>query len=147
MTRVTVARQVPDAATLMTAPPVVWLPPPARPAGPNRWAVDLRLGRLRRAVVVELGPVWNDGERLGRPLSWHTDPEDGDVLPYELLLPIFRGTLVAVAADEVVLDGRYDPPFRAFGRAADGLLRRLAERTVRHFLEDVRVHASAMAER
>jgi hypothetical protein len=136
MTEIVTSRALPDADQLLVSDPSGWLPAPARPNGAGKWIVTLHLGRLSRSTLLELGPVWTDGTRTGRSVQWQTVREQGDTLPFEVLLPPFRGGLVA-DGDSLQLRGRYTPPAGAVGRTLDLLFGRLARRSLHRLLDDI----------
>jgi hypothetical protein len=136
MTRLSAQRPLNRADAVVASDPASWLPRPCRVAGPDRWIVSLRLGPVRRPTIIELGPARIDQNETGRSVQWETSRESGDILPYEFLLPAFRGSLVGDATT-LRIDGSYDPPAGPLGRVADLVLSRFAGRTVRRLLDDV----------
>lgn len=122
--------------------PGTWLPS-ARACGPARWHADVRYRGLHRPVEVRVGGLWHVGATTWRSLVWHPLPDDGDVGPLDRLLPTLTAELGLHAKGSdasLVLSGTYEPPGAALGELADAvLLHRVAERTVRSFLQDLAV--------
>lgn len=123
-----------------------WLPPPALPAGPDRWTVTLRAGVLQRLVTCEVGPARGEPSACWRHVLW--DPSwavgvsaDG---AGRLALPRLEAELGLVAPEstgtggELTLSGSYVPPYGVLGLAADvAALHHLAAETARSFLADL----------
>lgn len=104
-----------------------------RRVGPGAWPAA-----LARTVTVQVGPVRRRDAALLVALSWSPDTDRTSGL-----LPSLEADLevvpVGTSETALTLRGRYEPPAGAFGRRVDALvLHRLAEATVRAFLEDVR---------
>jgi hypothetical protein len=107
--------------------------------------VGLRNGRLMREVEVEVGVPARLEASIMVPLSWRATR-------LEALFPVLEADLQIAAVGprrtQLSLNGRYEPPLGAVGRALDRtLLHRIAEATVRDFLERVAVRLFASADR
>lgn len=135
MTRIEVQADCPGRARSLEDP-ASFLPAPARPSGPDRWSCRLAVGPLRHPAMVTLGPLWRDGELVGRPITWVAAPEPGDPLPWEHLTPSVHGVL-SLDGDHVVLRAAYVPPAGIVGRALDLVLGRVARRSMAWFVRDV----------
>jgi hypothetical protein len=118
----------------------VWLGPSVEgaPEGMARHLTDLRLrmgeqpGRatFRKAAFVDLGPLRRVGDGYEVSVSWRA----ATMAP---LFPVFSGRL-AIADDELRLEGWYAPPGGAIGFVADRALLKVAARgTGRWFLDEV----------
>jgi hypothetical protein len=123
-----------DEASLVD--PASFLPAPARPAGPGRWAVDFAVGPFHHEAVVALGPVWRTEGREGRGISWRSQHDAHDALPYESLFPSVEGVLV-LEDGHVSVHVHYTPGAGLLGRAVDPLLRPVARSSVTQFVADV----------
>lgn len=143
MTRFDETATVPAASASLDAPEA-FLPAPARPAGPDRWIVDFAVGPFHHEAVVELGPVWRTEGRVGRAIAWAAAAEDHDAMPYERLTPRVHGVL-GLEGDTLVLRVVYEPRAGVVGRVVDPVLRPVAHRSVRWFVDAVaaRMHAQA----
>ena len=134
MTQVDATVPVPPTASLDD--PTAFLPDPARPAGPDRWAVDFQVGPFHHEGLVTLGPLWRSDTRTGRAIRWSSARDEHDALPYEVLMPSVHGVLVL--EDGVLgLHVQYTPAAGAVGRATDLALRPVARLSVRRFLRSV----------
>lgn len=134
MTQVDVTVPVPPTATLDD--PTEFLPDPARPAGPERWAVDFQIGPFHHEGLVTLGPLWRSEDRTGRSIRWSSARDEHDALPYDVLMPAVHGVLV-LEDGELGLHVHYTPSAGPLGRATDLALRPVARRSVRRFLRSV----------
>lgn len=134
MTQIDVTAAVPATATL--ADPEVFLPAPARPAGPWRWLVDFVVGPMRHRGLVTLGPVWRTDGREGRSIRWSPARDAHDALPYDALMPEVHGVLV-LEEGELGLHVHYTPGAGVVGRGLDVLLRPVARASIRRFVRDV----------
>ena len=77
---------------------------------------------LRVATYIDFGDVRPVGDHVHVEIAWHA-------AIYAPLFPVFAGEL-RVSPDDLVLDGRYAPPFGALGLLLDrGLLHFVARRT------------------
>ena len=127
------------AAQAFMSSPRRWLPRGARARGRGRWELTLSLGPAHRDVVLDLGPVWRNGQTLSRACTWQATPERSDWLDAPAWLPCFHGTLVLSpdpgGAPALRLEGAYVPPFGSMGEAIDRIaLGRLAHQSAREFL-------------
>ena len=132
---------------MLLGDPAAWLPALAGEAtdhgGELLAEVGVEGGRLTREVRVDVGePVRLEGSVL-LPITWRA-------ARLEALFPVLEADLQVAAVGprrtQLSLNGRYQPPLGAVGRALDRtLFHRIAEATVRDFLERVaaRVVASA----
>ena len=134
MTQIDVTAAVPATASL--ADLERFLPPPARPAGPDRWVVEFAVGPFHHEAVVTLGSMWRTDDRTGRSIQWVSNVDDHDTLPYEALMPTVHGMLVR-EGETVGLHVRYEPAAGVLGRLVDPVLRPAARSSIRGFLYDV----------
>jgi hypothetical protein len=124
---------------LILGDPAAWLPSIAGQATDHAGVllaeVGVESGRLTREVRVDVGePVRLEGSVL-LPVTWRA-------ARLEALFPVLEADLQVAAVGprrtQLSLNGRYQPPLGAVGRALDRtLLHRIAEATVRDFLERV----------
>lgn len=135
MTRIDVSAQT-AAAVPSLSEPEAFLPPPARPAGPDRWTVDLAVGPFHHEAVLTVGPLWRAGGRSGRSIAWEPAKRDRDLLPYENVMPTVHGVLV-LDGRQVSLRAHYTPSGGRAGRLIDPVLRPVARRSIAAFLRDV----------
>lgn len=135
MTRIDVHART-TSATPSLDDPEAFLPAPARPAGPDRWIVDLAIGPFRHEAVLTVGPVWRSDMRCGRAIAWEPAVRDHDVLPYESFMPHVHGALV-LEGQHLRLRASYTPSGGWFGRIVDPILRPIARRSIRTFLREV----------
>lgn len=138
MTSIDASAQTAAAAPSLSEPER-FLPGPARPAGPDRWIVDLAIGPFHHEAVLTVGPMWRSDTRCGRAIAWQPAVRDHDVLPYESLMPQVHGALV-LEGQHLRLRATYTPSGGWIGRLIDPVLRPLARRSVHTFLREV-VHA------
>ena len=118
--------------------PLVWLPELSRPgATPDAWQVYLWGGEIGMLVDLRLGEPERDGAVTSRSVRWRPRPGLG-----ARQIPHFEGELgLRLEHDrgELLLQGRYHPPWGPLGVLADRLvLRRLASATLRQLLSDIR---------
>jgi hypothetical protein len=130
--------------------PLLWLPPPARPAHNQRDVVSTaRLGPFLHAIRLQVGPPWNLTDAAVRRLSWVPCDVHGEPV-HTTSLPSFTGRLTVRHADDAVfvaLTGWYEPPGGVLGAAFDrALLHRSGEATARALLEDVATRLQAPAD-
>ena len=135
MTRIDVTATVP-VATARLDDPELFLPAPARPAGPGRYVVEFTVGPFRHEGVVTLGPTWRTEGRAGRSVAWVPVVDDQDALPYERLVPDVQGVLV-LEGDQLALHVQYTPAGGVLGRMVDPVLRPVARRSAARFLDDI----------
>jgi len=119
-----------------------WLPDLAGDAGASSEArmADVGFGhavRVNRKVLVEVGTPIRDEARTLVPLRWRS--ESG-----EALFPALDGEIevapVGASRTQLSMTARYTPPFGLLGRVADrALLHRVAEATIKDFVENVAV--------
>ena len=122
-----------------------WLPGLARDAHLRGDALlaDVGFGeaiRIEREVTIQLGPRIRSSSKTVFPLRW-------EAAVHPKLFPSLDADLEVAALGpertQLSISARYDPPFRALGRALDrALLSRVAEATVKDFMD--RVAASVM---
>ena len=80
------------------------------------------IGPVRKAAIIEIGPAQKAGDGIVVAIAWRS----ATAAP---LFPVFAGRL-SVTSSEVLLDGRYAPPFGALGMLIDQtLLHFVARRT------------------
>jgi hypothetical protein len=93
-------------------------------------AIDLELpildgsapGPLRKAMLIDIGGARKVGDLVLAEIGW----QSGSYAP---LFPVFSGQLL-ISTNDIVLDGRYAPPFGALGLLLDqALLHFVARRT------------------
>lgn len=135
MTRIDVSAHT-SAATPSLSEPESFLPAPARPAGPDRWVVDLAVGPFHHEAVLTVGSLWRSEGRSGRPIAWEAARRDGDVLPYEAMMPVAHGMLV-LDGQRLTLRATYTPAAGRAGRVVDPVLRPIARRSIAAFCRDV----------
>lgn len=135
MTRIDVSAQI-DAAAPSLSEPEGFLPAPGRPAGPDRWTVELAVGPFRHEAVLTVGPLWRSDGRTGRPIAWEPARLDRDLLPYESLMPVVHGMLV-LEGQCLTLRAHYTPAAGRVGRLIDPILRPIARRSIAAFCRDV----------
>lgn len=135
MTRIDVNAQTTTVAPSLSDPER-FLPAPARPAGPDRWIVDLAIGPFHHEAVLTMGPMWRSDTRCGRSIAWEPAVRDHDVLPWESLMPQVHGALV-LEDRQLRLRAIYTPSGGWIGRLVDPLLRPIARRSIRTFLREV----------
>ncbi len=135
MTRIDVSARTTAVAPSLSEPER-FLPAPARPAGPDRWTVDLTIGPFHHEAVLTVGPMWRSDTRSGRAIAWEAAVRDHDALPYERLMPHVHGALVLEGQD-LRLRAIYTPSGGWIGRLVDPVLRPIARRSVATFLREV----------
>lgn len=91
--------------------------------------------RVKREVLLELGPCVRSSSKTAFPLRWRASEHPG-------LFPALDADLEVAPLGEgrtqLAMSARYVPPFGAFGRAIDrALLSRVAEATLKDFLDAV----------
>lgn len=96
---------------------------------------DTPAGRLTRYAKIEVGAAKVAGREIVVPISWRS-------LEAQPLFPILSGRLrlyrLLDGTNRLELEGRYEPPAGAIGRAADAAaLYGVAEATVDEFVERV----------
>ena len=103
-----------------------------RPADPHarRIVSDLLLpildgsskGPVRKAAFIDLGPARSVGDRVFVEIAWRS-------ASFAPLFPVFAGRL-SISASDIVLEGRYAPPFGKLGLLLEqALLHLVADRT------------------
>lgn len=135
MTRIDVSAHLSAAAPSLSEPER-FLPTPARPAGPDRWAVDLTFGPFHHEAVLTVGSLWRSEGRSGRPISWEPARRDADVVPYEAVMPVVHGMLV-LDGQYLTLRANYTPAAGRVGRLIDPILRPIARRSIATFCRAV----------
>jgi hypothetical protein len=79
-------------------------------------------GPVRKAAFIDLGPARQVGDRVLVEIAWRS----ASLAP---LFPVFAGQL-SISANDIVLAGRYAPPFGTLGLLVDqALLHLVARRT------------------
>ena len=127
--------------TVVTASPETWLPVMATEADESgqRLLADAGIGhdfRIGRTVELDVGPPIRLSTKTLIPLGWRSTGAAS-------LFPAMEADLeIAPLGDhrcQLALNGRYRPPMRSLGRVLDrALLSRVAEATVKDFLDHVR---------
>ena len=122
--------------------PDTWWPDGVRRHG-GAWHGQVRLGRLARPVLAEVGAPWVDGPTTWRALRWTAVRRSaaGGLEP-DPRLPDFSGALglrrQPGGPAVLLLRGTYDPPGGWIGNAVDALvLGTAADRTAQQLLADV----------
>lgn len=140
--RVLVSTQVAGetASEAFLSGPERWLPAPARRRGTDSWTIVLTGASLRHPVVCRIGPPWTSGSTSWRHIDWHPVPDAGG-RSLRRAVPAFEGDLGLHRHHDrsrLQLEGVYDPPGAAPGRAVDrAMLHRVAVQTVRHLIEAI----------
>lgn len=101
--------------------------------------------RVKRQVVLELGPPVRSRTKTAIPLRWKASDHPG-------LFPALEADLeiapLGDAGTQLSMSARYVPPLGAVGRAIDrALLSRVAEATLKNFLDAVGEAVLASTER
>jgi hypothetical protein len=99
-------------------------------------------GPLAKTVEVGVGAAVRAEDRTRLPLTWVATGVPGlfPKLEAEIVLAAVGPTLT-----QLTLQGSYQPPLGAVGRTVDlVLLHRLAEATVKRFVDDLAVHIEAL---
>ncbi len=135
MTRIDVSAPITAAAASLSEPEQ-FLPAPGRPAGPDRWTVDLAVGPFHHEATLTVGSLWRSEDRAGRPIAWEPARRDRDLLPYEAVMPVVHGMLV-LEGTRLVLRAHYTPSAGRVGRLIDPFLRPIARRSIAAFCRDV----------
>jgi hypothetical protein len=120
--------------------PRTWLPGLAEEANfrGDRLLAEVGFGRalrVKRKVIVDLGPPVRSSSKLFFPLRWRASGHPG-------LFPELDADLevAPMGADhsQLSMSARYAPPFGAIGRAVDrAIFSRVAEATLKDFLDRV----------
>jgi hypothetical protein len=93
------------------------------------------LGVVTRDVVVKVGRAVRFPSKLAMPVTW--EPVETELLLPDLDADLEVGPL-GPARTQLAINATYTPPLGAVGRTADRLLlHRLAEATVKRFLDQV----------
>lgn len=126
---------------ILVEAPATWLPLLASEANHrgDRLLAEVGFGedvRIARTVAIELGDPIRLPTKTVMPLRWHATGVAG-------LFPSMDADLeiAALGRDrcQLSMSARYDPPWRAVGRAIDhAALFRVAEATIKDFLDRVR---------
>ena len=121
--------------------PAAWLPglaDDARRHGTRLLAeagFRMPVGAVTRGVVVTVGRAVRFPSKLAMPISW--EPSGAEPLLPDLDADLEVGPL-GPARTQLAINATYTPPLGAVGRTADRLLlHRLAEATVKRFLDQV----------
>jgi len=136
---ISLPRQMVEA--VVTASPETWLPVMATEADENgrRLLADVGIGhefRIGRTVELDVGEPLRLSTKTVIPLGWRSTGAAS-------LFPDMEADLEIAPLGEhrcqLAINGRYRPPMRSLGRVLDrALLSRVAEATVKDFLERVR---------
>jgi hypothetical protein len=118
--------------------PAQWLPRLADQAGSRgqQLLAEVGIGQgggLRKRVQVSFGPAVRYPSRTALAMTWRPTGPDA-------LFPVLEGDLeigpLGAARSQLALNARYRPPLGTMGRVMDrALLHRVAEATVKHFLD------------
>jgi hypothetical protein len=125
---------------LLASDPHRWMPGLAEDANHRGDDLLAEVGfgekvRVKREVVVELGPPIRSSSKVSFPIRWHASDHPG-------LFPALDADLeiASLGPDRtrLAMSARYEPPLGALGRAVDRtVLSRVAEATLRDFLDGV----------
>lgn len=129
---------LPDARATLLSAPESWIPGLVQEADGETSRLLARVGigervRITKQVEVAFGAPRAFGESLYLPIRWEATGSQG-------LFPVLEGDLELSAIEEgrtqIALSARYTPPVGGLGEIADrALLRRVAESTIKHFLD------------
>jgi hypothetical protein len=133
----------------LLASPATWLPRLADRAGTRGEELLTEVGigpafrGLRKRVQVELGPVVRHPSRTTLAMTWQPTGAGA-------LLPVLEADLeigaLGAHRSQLALNASYRPPLGTVGRAIDrALLHRVAEATVKDFLDQVGVAIQHLA--
>jgi hypothetical protein len=136
-----------QARAALLASPSTWLPTLADGAVERAEPLLAEVGvgpgglRLAKRVAVRLGNPVQFPSKLSLPMTWE---------PGGRLLPRLEGELelgtLGRTRTQLAISGRYDPPLGTVGRTVDRLaLHRVAEATIKDFLDRVAAMLTAMA--
>lgn len=129
-----------------------WLPLPAVPMDGSGWLTTVHGGPALQAVQARIGQARDLPDAFIRRISWVPAAHDGALAGR--VLPILEGQLRIEHRNppgvDMVLGAHYPPPGGRAGDLIDAVaMHRIAERTVRRFLEEIaerlRVGASTTA--
>lgn len=120
--------------------PARWLPLPAVPSGEMAWRSTVHGGPVLQTVQVRLGYVRHLPDAFTRHLLWVPGDHRGSLAGR--ILPTFEGQLRVQhwhpPGVDLVLAGHYRPPGGRAGNLLDAVaMHRVADTTVRRFLEDI----------
>ncbi len=133
----------PIAVEALVRTPERWIPALASSADDHGHRLLMEVGfpvgprRVGKRVAIDLGEPVRTAGRTWLPISWRaTGPRE--------LFPALEGELevapVGTNVTQLGLSARYEPPFGLLGKTLDrALLHRIAEATIRDFVERVRV--------
>jgi hypothetical protein len=134
--------------TALVGQPAAWLPgiaEDARRHGDRLLAeagfrTPVGVGAMTRSVIVTVGPAVRFPSKLAMPISW--EPAGTQVPGVGRMLPDLDADLevgpLGPARTQLAINATYTPPLGTVGRTADRLLlHRLAEATVKRFLDQV----------
>jgi len=121
--------------------PEEWIPGVARDANDRgeRLLAEVGFGpqnrRVEKQVRIELGEAVRLSSKTVLPMSWRATG-------LQPLFPVLEADIEVAALGpnrtQLSINARYEPPFRALGRAIDrALMHRVAEATVKDFLDRV----------
>jgi hypothetical protein len=136
-----------QAQAALLASPSTWLPTLADGAVERAEPLLAEVGvgpgglRLAKRVAVRLGKPVQFPSKLSLPMTWE---------PGGRLLPRLEGELelgtLGRTRTQLAISGRYEPPLGTVGRTVDRLaLHRVAEATIKDFLDRVAAMLTAMA--
>ena len=125
---------------ILASDPTRWMPGLAEDANHRGDLLLAEVGfgeriRVKREVVVEVGPSIRSSSQVAFPIRWQASDHPG-------LFPALDADLeVASLGPErtrLAMSARYEPPLGALGRAVDrAVLSRVAEATLKDFLDRV----------
>jgi hypothetical protein len=131
-----------EVETALLAQPEAWIPGLARDAESHGERLLAEVGftvddtyRVDRQVEIDLGAPYRIPSKTLLPMSWKATE-------HEQLFPSLEADLEVAALGpnrtQLSVSARYRPPMGSLGRALDrALLHRVAEATVKHFLDRV----------
>jgi hypothetical protein len=133
-------RPLPEVVSIIRDPEVAWLVPLATSAPESDDALPVRLGPrdgqvFSKQYTIQVGEVEEIRDGLVIPTIWKatSTPRLFPTMEADLLMSPFGGTQTYLS-----LEGRYRRPLGVIGEQVDDLLlHRLAERSIRYFLQQV----------
>jgi hypothetical protein len=130
--------------------PTSWLPGPAHELAGGRFRSTVRLGRVRHAIVADVGDARSLAEGWVRDLRWTPASGSGTHLHRTSYLPEFEGEVVLRNPDPDTLDleivAHYEPPFGIVGALVDVVgMHRAAEVTVDELAQDIVARLEALS--
>ena len=125
---------------LLASDPHRWMPGLAEDANHRGDDLLAEVGfgekvRVKREVVVELGPPIRSSSKISFPIRWQASDHPGLFPALDADLDV---TSLGPERTRLAMSARYEPPLGALGRAIDrAVLSRVAEATLKDFLDRV----------